>query len=392
MRGLLEIATLVATATALVAPTRTIIRQKKLITRNNDELGLADAWDGALDGVMDALVAGLDAMGVDGAAMGLGADALLLADPAVAAGAAAAAAAAMAASRALPLDGLLGAPSFPKIYESWFGDDMAGAMRAGVGAGLRSGLQFMEVRTQPVPNLEEAKFGTPLNERFQIEVARNLGLSDGPSAYVEDEAARKNVRRFDKNYMLVKRDPVSYANIEWARRVAPAFGSKRKIWVLLAEGRVDTSQCAKLPKNFVVKPLESPDVDVQSGDAVIVVAPGVTASWQRGYDIGAAAGAPVVFLNSQLSEKYQLGGPLADVEEVYYLKPVSKGFVYRAWPNPWEVWLDKPDGTQERLKVFSDERPTLGELSQITRSASQSKYGAIFNEKFTNDRSLGARL
>ena len=39
---------------------------------------------------MDALVAGLDAMGVDGAAMGLGADALLLADPAVAAGAAAA--------------------------------------------------------------------------------------------------------------------------------------------------------------------------------------------------------------------------------------------------------------------------------------------------------------
>ena len=90
MRGLLEIATLVATATALVAPTRTIIRQKKLITRNNDELGLADAWDGALDGVMDALVAGLDAMGVDGAAMGLGADALLLADPAVAAGAAAA--------------------------------------------------------------------------------------------------------------------------------------------------------------------------------------------------------------------------------------------------------------------------------------------------------------
>ncbi|KAH8050741.1 DUF1995-containing protein [Aureococcus anophagefferens] len=366
MRRLSAIATLVATATALVAPTRTAVRQKKLITRNNDELGLADAWDGALDGVMDALVAGLDAMGVDGAAMGV-TDALLLADPALAAGAAAAAAAAMAASRALPLDGLLGAPSFPKIYESWFGDDMAGAMRAGVGAGLRSGLQFMEVRTQPVPNLEEAKFGTPLNERFQIEVARNLGLSDGPSAYVDDEAARKNVRRFDKNYML------------------------RKIWVLLAEGRVDTSGCAKLPKNFVVKPLESPDVDVQSGDAVIVVAPGVTASWTRGYDIGAAAGAPVVFLNSQLSEKYQLGGPLADAEEVY-LKPVSKGFVYRAWPNPWEVWLDKPDGTQERLKVFSDERPTLGELSQITRSASQSKYGAIFNEKFTNDRSLGARL
>ena len=88
---------------------------------------------------------------------------------------------------------------------------------------------------------------------------------------VDAGGLQKSVKRFDSNYMLVKRDPVSYANIEWARRVAPAFGSKRKIWVLLAEGRVDTSQCAKLPKNFVVKPLESPDVDVQSGDAVIVV-------------------------------------------------------------------------------------------------------------------------
>ena len=193
--------------------------------------------------------------------------------------------------------------------------------------------------------------------------------------------------------MLVKRDPVSYANIEWARRVAPAFGSKRKIWVLLAEGRVDTSQCAKLPKNFVVKPLESPDVDVQSGDAVIVVAPGVTASWTRGYDIGAAAGAPVVFLNSQLSEKYQLGGPLADVEEVYYLKPISKGFVYRAYPGGWQCILDKPDGTQEKLQEYaSGERPTLGELSQLTRSVSQEKYGAAMNDKFTNDPRFGGRM
>ena len=163
--------------------------------------------------------------------------------------------------------------------------------------------------------------------------------------------------------------------------------------MLLAEGRVDTSACSKLPRNFVVKPLESKDVQVTSRDAVIVVAPGVTASWTAGLRIAEAGGAPVVFLNSQLSERYALGGPLDDVEEVYYLKPISKGFVYRAWPATWEAWLDKPDGTQERLNVYGpDERPTLGELSQLTRSASQAKYGAIFNEKFTNDRSLGARL
>ena len=366
-------------------------RRAPLAVRSNDELGLADAWDGALGGVMDALEAAATAMDVTGP-LGV-ADALLVGDPAVVAAAGAAAAAVAAASTSLPLDGLFGAPKFPRIYESWFGDDMASGMRAGIGAGLRSGLTAMEVRTQPVPNLEEAKFGTPLNERFQIEVARNLGLSNGPSEYVDEESQRKNVRRFDKNYMLVKREPIGYANIEWARRIAPAFGNRRKIWVLLAEGRVDTSACSKLPKNMVVKPLESPDVDVQANDAVIVVAPGVTASWTAGLRIAEAGGAPVVFLNSQLSERYALGGPLDDVEEVYYLKPISKGFVYRAWPATWEAWLDKPDGTQERLNVYGpDERPTLGELSQLTRSASQAKYGAIFNEKFTNDRSLGARL
>ena len=117
---------------------------------------------------------------------------------------------------------------------------------------------------------------------------------------------------------------------------APALGSRRKIWVLLAEGRVDTSACSKLPRNFVVKPLESKDVQVTSRDAVIVVAPGVTQSWKIGYDLARNAGAPVVFLNSQLSERYSLGGPLDDVEEVYYLKPISKGFVYRAYPGGWQ--------------------------------------------------------
>ena len=59
-----------------------------------------------------------------------------------------------------------------------------------------------------------------------------------------------------------------------------------------------------------MKPLESKDVQVTSRDAVIVVAPGVTQSWTIGYDLARSAGAPVVFLNSQLSERYSLGGPL----------------------------------------------------------------------------------
>ena len=120
---------------------------------------------------------------------------------------------------------------------------------------------------------------------------------------------------------------------------------------------------------------------------------GVTQSWKIGYDLAQNAGAPVVFLNSQLSERYSLGGPLDDVEEVYYLKPISKGFVYRAYPGGWQCILDKPDGTQEKLQEYAaGERPTLGELSQLTRSVSQEKFGAAMNDKFTNDPRMGGRM
>ena len=115
----------------------------------------------------------------------------------------------------------------------------------------------------------------------------------------------------------------------------PALAALRgkTTWVLFAEGaRVDVSVCANLPRNLRVAGLESPDVAVAPGDAVIVAGPAGTASWIRSMNV-AEAGAPVVFLNSPLSENYSLGGPLDDVEEVYYVKPISKGFVFRCFPD-----------------------------------------------------------
>lgn len=378
-----------ATCAALVAPP-----PKRRTTRLNnalDDIGLDDAFGGALDGLFDVLQSAADAGSVVdfSSAVGAAAETFAAADPVLAAGAAAVALAGGAVSVLRP------PPKFPTIYGSWFGDKMSSDMRSCIGAGLRSGLTAMEVRTQAIPNLDEAKFGTPTNEKFQIECAQKLGLSGGPvkaTGQTNTAGLQKSVKKFDANYMLVKRDPVAYANIWWAQRIAPALGSRRKIWVLLAEGRVDTSACTKLPKNFVVKPLESKDIAITSKDAVIVVAPGVTQSWQIGFDLAQAAGAPVVFLNSQLSERYSLGGPLDEVEEVYYLKPISKGFVYRAYPGAWQCYLDKPDGGQEKLKDFQSDRPTLGELSQLTRSVSQDRYGAAMNEKFTNDPRMGGRM
>ena len=44
------------------------------------------------------------------------------------------------------------------------------------------------------------------------------------------------------------------------------------------------------------------------------------------------------------------------------------------------------------MEYPSDERPTLGELSQLTRSVSQEKFGAAMNDKFTNDPRMGGRM
>ena len=96
------------------------------------------------------------------------------------------------------------------------------------------------------------------NRRDVVSVTASDSDSHRPqqTGKVDAGGLQKSVKRFDSNYMLVKRDPVAYANVWWAQRIAPALGSRRKIWVLLAEGRVDTSACSKLPRNFVVNWVE----------------------------------------------------------------------------------------------------------------------------------------
>ena len=163
---------LAATAAALVAPPgRTTTR----LTNNAlpSDIGLEDAFDGLFDVLENAYTSGavVDFTSAASAA----ADTFAAADPVVQAGAAAVALAGGAASVFRP------PPKFPVIYGSWFGDKMSADMRTCISAGLRSGLTAMEVRTQALPNLDEAKFGTPTNERFQIECARSLGLSSGPT-------------------------------------------------------------------------------------------------------------------------------------------------------------------------------------------------------------------
>jgi Domain of unknown function (DUF1995) len=53
----------------------------------------------------------------------------------------------------------------------------------------------------------------------------------------------------------------------------------------------------------------------------------------------------------------------------YYLKRISKGWVFRQFPDAWQALLEKPDGTVECLKTYSS-KPSLQEAATLVREES----------------------
>ncbi|CAN0301449.1 unnamed protein product [Phaeothamnion confervicola] len=119
---------------------------------------------------------------------------------------------------------------------------------------------------------------------------------------------------------------------------------------------------------------------------VVVVSPGPTEQWQRAEKLFPTQ--KVVYLNGALTETYDLGGPLSTLTQAYYVKRVSKGWVFRASPGPWKAYLEKPDGSIEMLKSYP-EKPSLREVSALVRDTSMDRFG-IFNDRFSPG--FGARL
>jgi len=96
----------------------------------------------------------------------------------------------------------------------------------------------------------------------------------------------------------------------------------------------------------------------------------------------------VVMLNSGFVETYDLCGPLKEFDQVYYLKRVSKGWVFHAGKQPWISYLERPDGSVEVLETRTN-RPSLGEVSKELRTESFRRY-SIYNDRWSPG--FGARL
>lgn len=50
--------------------------------------------------------------------------------------------------------------------------------------------------------------------------------------------------------------------------------------------------------------------------------------------------------------------------QAYYLKRISKGYIFRAHPKPWEACLEKPGGGLEIMQKWKD-KPLLRDAAKV---------------------------
>ena len=74
--------------------------------------------------------------------------------------------------------------------------------------------------------------------------------------------------------------------------------------------------------------------------------------------------------------------------QVYYMKRISKGWVFRCYPGPWQALVERPDGSVQVLETY-DQRPLLRDASKVVRDFSFQRF-AIFNDRYA--KGFGGRL
>lgn len=208
-----------------------------------------------------------------------------------------------------------------------------------------------------VPNIDEVSFGTALNAKWGKEAAINLGMPPY------------------KPGSLMRTYLIQFSNVYWAKTLAD--GLPGTSFGIFTDGL--KKDCITKSGKLKIASLRRPESyqSIKPGDTAIVVSPG-PGDWKKCAAIFKAQ--KLIFLNPQVNPSYELGGPLKDLDDAYYLKRVSKGWVYRLAPGQWQAWLEKPDGSVELLKAYAD-RPSLREISSFIREESFSRYG-IFNDRY----------
>ena len=223
---------------------------------------------------------------------------------------------------------------------------------------------------------------TPLNKKFgKTVVAKDLSVKGGYTPGSD-----------------IARQQLSYANIYWAKQIAGAVGGGvlgGKAVTVLSADPIDYQNIKSKGGISRLGPIRTTNSggsrnndNTQGGqalaDACIVVNPGGEETWDRlKKALTKSSKAPFVVLNNAYSTTYGLGNK-KNYEEAYYLKRVTKGWIYRAYPGPWKAYLEKPDGSTELLESYK-KKPELRVVAERVREESFKRY-AINNDRWMSGR------
>lgn len=262
-----------------------------------------------------------------------------------------------------------GGKELPKLYQCYFDSQISKQACTAVAKALQAGHRRIEVNFPPVPNVEEVRFGTPLNQKFgKTIVARDLRV---PGGY--------------KPGSDVSRQLIAFSNMYWAKQLAGAMSGS--VSVVSAEP-LNTNQVKGLGPVKNLRLMMGQQRNVDKYDSCIAINPGGEETWERvRSSVVKNDRSPFVVLNSAYSTTYGLGNK-AGYEEAYYLKRISKGYVFRAFPGPWCAYLEKPDTSVELLETY-DTKPQLNEVAKLVREESFQRF-AIGNDRWT--AGFGGRL
>ena len=188
-----------------------------------------------------------------------------------------------------------GGKGVPKLYDGWIDQQIAKQARTAVGKAVAAGNLKIEVNFPPVPNVDEVRFGTPMNQKFgKNVVAKDLGV---PGGY-----------RPGSN---VSRQLIAFSNMYWAKQIAPAMAGSpmgaKPVSVLTAEP-VSFAEIKKNGVSAVGTVSQGPIGDnANQNGAVIVVNPGGEETWDKLYSRFGSTSAPFLVLNNAYSTTYDLG-------------------------------------------------------------------------------------
>lgn len=223
---------------------------------------------------------------------------------------------------------------------------------------------------------DEVRFGTPLNKKFGTNIiAKDLKVVGGYKPGSD-----------------VSRYLVGYSNVYWAKKIAGALGGGllggKPVAVLTSEqvSFDNVKNMGDLSRSGKLMTTESRAAG-RNNEGIIAINPGGEETWNRLVSAHAQPGCPFVVLNNAYSTTYNVGNN-AGFEEAYYLKRISKGWVFRSFPGDWQAYIEKPDGSVELLKSYK-RKPELREVSELVRNESFKRY-AINNDRFA--KGFGARL